>query len=149
MAAFRWPLAGRAYVDACPVGEHERVDADIKGVNASFKSIEGGRDIVGAPDRQHGELKPERRGRCPHLAQFHHGIGKVCIGHDGPTAETGNKLAHESEPLAYGIGPLRRETRDVAAGSRLACNKAAADRVVRKRKDDRDVRRHPPCREGA
>ena len=74
---------------------HERVDADIKGVSATFEFFEGGRDIVSAPDLQHGEFEPERLGRCLHLAQFHHRVRKVCIGHDRPTAETWDKLAQE------------------------------------------------------
>jgi hypothetical protein len=40
----------RQGVDANPVGVYERVGDDIKSIRTALERLEGGRDILGAPD---------------------------------------------------------------------------------------------------
>ena len=62
----------RQGVDANPVGVHERVDHDIKRVRAPLERLEGGRDILGSPDFDRGDLEAERAGRCLNLTHLQH-----------------------------------------------------------------------------
>ena len=55
-------------------------------------------------------------------------------------AQTGNELAQQFEPLAGKVDRLMRQASDVAARARQTGDEAAADRVVRQRKDDGDGR---------
>ena len=118
----------------------ERVDSDIKCVRAALERLEGGRDILRSPDFEWDDFEAERAGRCLNLAHLQHGGGIADIGHDRQPAETGDNLAQEFESLAGKIGRLHRQAGDVAARSRQTCDQAAADRVARHRKDDRDDR---------
>jgi hypothetical protein len=58
-------------------------------------------------------------------------------------AEPGDNLTQEFESLAGKIGLLVRQSSGVAARSRQTCDQAAANRIVRQYKDDRDDRRSP------
>jgi hypothetical protein len=52
------------------------------------------------------------------------------IKHSCQAAETRDKLTQEFEPLSGIFGGLERQSRDVAARVRKACDKAAADRIA-------------------
>jgi hypothetical protein len=56
----------------------------------------------------------------------------------------GDNLTQDFESLAGKIGLLVRQSSGVAARSRQTCDQAAADRIVRQYKDDRDDRRSLP-----
>ena len=77
---------------------------DIKCIRAALERLEGGRDILGSPDFECGDLEAERAGRCLNLAHLQHGGGIADIGHDRQPAETGDNLAQEFESLASKIG---------------------------------------------
>jgi len=62
------------------------------------------------------------------------------VGHDRQPAEAGNNLAQEFEALVSKIDLLERQPAGVAAGPRQARDYAGANRVSRRRKDDRDGR---------
>ena len=79
---------------------------DIKRVRAALERLEGGRDILGSPDFDCGDLEAERAGRCLNLAHLQHGGGIADIGHDRQPAKTGDNLAQEFESLASKIGLL-------------------------------------------
>ena len=72
------------------------------------------------------------------LTHLQHSSGTVDIGHDRQPAKTGDNLAQKFESLASKIGLLGRQTGDVAARSRQTRDKAGANRVRRRREDDRD-----------
>ena len=120
---------------------------DIKGLGAALERLEGGRDILRSPDFECGDVEAERAGRCLNLAHLQHGDGIADIGHDRQTAQTGDNLAQEFEPLAGKIGRLDRQAGDVAARSRQARDEAGADRVPRHREHDRDDRCRLLCRD--
>jgi hypothetical protein len=68
---------------------------------------------------------------------FQHVRGIAGIKQNCQAAESGDKLTQEFEPLTSTFGGLHRQTRDVAARTRKACDEAAADRIARDY-DDRD-----------
>ena len=120
---------------------------DIKRIRAALERLEGGRDILGSPDFECDDFKAERAGRCLNLAHLQHGGGIADIGHDRQPAETGDNLAQKFESLASKIGRLDRQAGDVAARSRQTRDQAGADRVPRRREDDRDDRCRLLCRD--
>ena len=126
---------------------YERVATDIKCIRAALERLEGGRDILRSPNFECRDFEAERAGRCLNLAHLQHGGGIANIGHDRQSAKTGDNLAQEFESLASKIGELDRQAGDVAARSRQTSDQAAADRVRRRREDDRDDRCRLLCRE--
>jgi hypothetical protein len=85
--------------------------------------------------------RTERAGRCLDLAHIQHNGGTTDIGQDRQTAETGDNLAQKFESFGRKIGLLHRQTGDVAAWSRQTGDQAGADRVPRRRENNRDDRR--------
>ena|SRR2546421_13099052 len=65
----------RQGVDSNLVGEYERVGFNIKRIRAILELLEGGSDILRAPNFQRVDLKAERAGRCLNLAHLQHGVG--------------------------------------------------------------------------
>ena len=110
---------------------HERVANDIECVRAALERVEGGRDILRAPDFDACDLEAERAGRRLDLAHLRHGAGIAGIGQDRQPAQTGDNLAQDFEAFAGEIGRLVRQAGDVAARSRQARDQTGADRVAR------------------
>ena len=54
---------------------HERVADNIKRVGAALERLEGGRDILRAPDFGWDDLKTERASRCLNFALSSHAAG--------------------------------------------------------------------------
>ena len=101
-----------------PVAVHESLSTDIKCIGVALEPLNGGRDIVGAPDFHCGNLKSKRACRCPDVAHLLHGEGIIDIGHNRQLAEAGDKLAQEVESLADKIGRENRQAGNVATWSR-------------------------------
>ena len=135
-------------VDAHLVEIHERVANNIKCLRAALERLQGGCDILRAPDFQWDDLEAERASRRLKLANLQRAARIAGIGHDGQPIETWNNLAQEFEPLANSIGPLVRQAGDVAARSRQRSDETSADRVSRRREDNRGDRRRLLCCEG-
>jgi hypothetical protein len=77
------------------MGIHERVDTNIKCVRATFDRLQGGRNILCAPDFEYVGLETKPAGRCLNLAQLQHGERIANIAYDRQTAETGDDLAQK------------------------------------------------------
>jgi hypothetical protein len=99
-------------VDATPVGIHERVRTNIKGIRAVLERLEGGGDVLRPPDFGCSDLKAERAGRCLGLAHVQHGGGIADIDHDRQPAKIRYHFAQEFEFLANSIRlqPCRRRS---------------------------------------
>jgi len=78
------------------------------------------RDILRAPDFQCDYIQVERASCSLSRAGFQHSVGIAHVGQDCQTAEIGDDLAQDFDPLARKIGRLNREAYDVAARSRPA-----------------------------
>src|SRR5215510_1249679 len=104
----RQPRAECQSIDLNSTDGYERVDTNIKGVRATAKRFETGRDVLRSPDLQCGSFETERLGRCLNLAQLQQGEVIAHIGYDRQPAETGDNLAQKLESLAYSIGVLAR-----------------------------------------
>src|SRR5215831_19852352 len=104
----------RQGIDADAMGEHERVDTDIKCVCTSIERLEGGYDVFASLDFCCNDLEAERAGRCLDLAHIQHNRGTTDIGQDRQPAETGDNLAQKFESLGRNIGLLERQTGEVA-----------------------------------
>ena len=63
-------------------------------------------------------------------------------------AEIGDNFAQKFESLGSSIAPLVRQAGDVAARLRQTRDEAGADRIARRREDDRDDCCRLLCREG-
>ena len=126
--------------DARAVGGNECVDHHVKCVGLALECLEGGRDIRRSPDFKFGDFNAEIVGPSLSLSHFQHGLGKADVGQDRQTAQIGTNLAQEFEPFAGEIDPLIRQSSDVTAWSRQARDQAAANRVIRQRKNDGDDR---------
>jgi hypothetical protein len=120
------------------LGGTERVGTDIKGIHAAFEGVEGGRNILRAPDTKSDYVKSYRACDGLSLAQFQHRSVITRIDQNRQSAEPRRNLAQQLDPLSDEIGLLTRQAGNVAAWSRKAGNHPAFDRVIRHRKDDRD-----------
>ena len=136
----RQSRAERKRDDASAVGVNECIAHNVKCVRLCLERLEGGSNILCSPDFEWRDFDAERASRGLNLAHLQHGLGIANIDHDCQPAEPGDNLTQEFEPLAGKIGRLDRQSSDVAARSRQTCDQAAADRVARQCKDDRDDR---------
>src|SRR6266436_4952621 len=75
----RQSRAERQGVDANPVGDHERVASDIKGLRAALERLERGSDIFGAPNFECDDIEAERLGRRLNLAHLHSADGLLTL----------------------------------------------------------------------
>jgi hypothetical protein len=136
----RQPRAERKRDDACSVGSSESSDHDVKRVGLGLERREGRCDILRPPDFEWRDFEAERACRGLNLAHLQHGLGIASIKHDCQPAQPGNNLAQEFDSLAGKIGPLDRESCDIAARPRQTCDQATADRIWCQWKDDGDYR---------
>jgi hypothetical protein len=134
----RQPCVQGQGVDTNPVGLHQCIGNDIKGLSALVEPVEGGRDILRSPDLQYDGFEAQRGNRGLNLSQFLLGGGVANVDHDCQSTATRDDFAQELETLASHIGALQRQAGDVASWSRQAIDEAATDRIDRYRKDDRD-----------
>ena len=102
----RQSRAERQGVDANPVGDHERVASDIKGLRAALEGLERGSDIFEAPNFECDDIEAERLGRRLNPAHLQCAHRVTDIGQDGQPAEPGGDLAQEFDLLAGEIGRL-------------------------------------------
>ena len=70
------------------------------------------------------------------IVHFPHGRGVASVKYNSQSAETGDSLTQEFEPLTSTFGRLVRQSRDVAARTRKARNETDAERIDRWGKDD-------------
>src|SRR5262245_51981604 len=79
----RWyPRGRRQDVDADPVGVHDRVSTDIKGVHMAFERIEGRRDILRLSYFGRGDLEADRVSRCLNALPIKRGSRGIDVEHD-------------------------------------------------------------------
>src|SRR5215472_386248 len=83
--------------------------------------------------------------RTMNLRQFFSGRGITDVDKYRQSAATRSKLAQQFEALSGQIRALRREAGDIAAWSRKAINKPAANGVDGQGEDDRNSRCRLPC----
>ena len=105
-----------------------------------------GRDILRSPDFQCNGFEAELAGRCLNLAHLQRGGGIADIGDDRQSAQTGDNLAQEFDPLASEFGRLDRQAGHVAARPRQARDQALPTGSPDDREDDRDDRCRLLCR---
>jgi len=122
--------------DGGTVRDDDCILHDVKGIGLGIERFEGGSDILRSPDLQRGDFDAMRVGRGLDVPDLKRRIGKARVSHDGQPAQPGNGLTQQFEALAGDLGCLNRQSRDVAAGPRQTCDKAAADRVVPQYKDN-------------
>jgi hypothetical protein len=67
-------------MDTDPVIVDERFVDDVKRLRAALERIEGGRDILTAPDFHYDDFKSERASCRLHFTYLQHGAGIVGIG---------------------------------------------------------------------
>src|SRR5215470_11127516 len=91
------------------------------------------------------DSNPSPRRRCLNLRQFFSGRGIPDVDKYCQSAATWGELAQEFEALSGQIRALRREAGDIAAWSRKAINKPAANGVDGQGEDDRNSRCRLPC----
>ena len=108
----------RQGVNPSPVGVYERVADNIQRLCATFKRLEGSRDILGSADFHCDNLEAERESRYVKLAQFQYGAGISDVGHGRQPAETRDDFPQQFESLACTIGKLEGKACNVAARSR-------------------------------
>ena len=102
---------------------------DIKRLRAALERLEGGRDILGSPDFQSGDLEAERAGRRLNLAHLQHGSGLPTLAmianrrRPGMTSrKSSSRLPARSvdwsdRPVTLPPGRARLATRPVPTGS--------------------------------
>src|SRR5215472_11526132 len=91
----------------CIVGSRSTSDKVLRRtrrVDPTLESRERGREILGSPDFERGDVEAEGLGRCLNLAHLQDGGGRAGIDHNGQSAQTGHNLAQQSESLASKIG---------------------------------------------
>src|SRR6516165_606628 len=94
-----------------------------------LERLERGCNILGSPDFEWRDFDAKPASHGLNLGHLQHALGKVSISYDCQPAEPGENLTQEFETLAGNIGRLSRQSSDVAAWSRQACDYACADRV--------------------
>src|SRR5262245_21526714 len=77
-------------------------------------------------------------GCCVDLVYFASGERITNVGQHRQTAQTGDDLTQQFDPLASRIGGLARQAGDIATRSGQTCNNAGADWIARRREYDRD-----------
>src|SRR5262249_20522890 len=105
---------------------------------APFERLEGGHDVLRAPDFEGDDFETDLAGRCLNLAHLQRGERIVDVAHDRQAPETGNDLAQELDPLAGKLVRLDRQAGDISARPRQAGDEMVRDRVTRCREHDRD-----------
>jgi hypothetical protein len=76
-------------------------------------------------------------------------VGAIAnIGHNGHSAEAGDKFAKKFDSLASSVGRLLRQARNIAARSREVRDETSTNWIVRWRENDRDGRCRLLCRVG-
>src|SRR5262249_32874999 len=125
----RQSRAERKRDDTSTVGVNERIAHDVKCVRLSLERLERGCNILGSPDFERRDLNAETASHGVNLGHLQHALGKVSISYVCQPAKPGENLTQEFETLAGNIGRLGRQSSDVAAWSRQACDYACADRV--------------------
>src|SRR5262249_61700617 len=127
----------------------ESIAQNVNGVRLGFDLLERGCNILGSPDFEWRDFDAKPASHGLNLGHLQHALGKVSISYDCQPAEPGENLTQEFETLAGNIGRLSRQSSDVAAWSRQACDYACADRVQPQCKDDGDdCRRLHQCGDG-
>src|SRR5262249_18464032 len=121
--------AERKRDDASTVGVNERIAYNVKCVRLCLERLERGCNILGSPDFEQHDLDAETASDGLNLGHLQRALGKVSISDDCQPAQPGENLTQEFETLAGNIGRLTRQSSDVAAWSRQACDYACADRV--------------------
>jgi hypothetical protein len=116
------------------------VARDVQCVRSILESLDGGRNILHAPNFNAGRIEAERTGECLNLTHLQHDRWQAAIAHDRQPAETGDDLAQDFEPLACKVGRLVRQAGNVAARSRQTRNVSAANRIIRCPEHDRNDR---------
>ena len=95
----RQSCACRQDVDMNNVAQHERVGDNVEGIGAVLEAVEGGRDVLGAPDCDREGPKVELGCGFLDPARFIEIHGIAVVDQDRKAAETGDGLAKEFESL--------------------------------------------------
>ena len=105
----------------------------VKCVSFASESIKNGRIFLRSPSWSSMwlDFKSKIASHGLNVIFFQHVRGIAGIKQNCQAAESGDKLTQEFEPLTSTFGGLHRQTRDVAARARKACDEAAANRIVR------------------
>ena len=124
--------------------DYERVASTIKRFRAAFERVEGGRDILHAPDWQWNDLKAERARCRVNLLAFpsrhrnsRHWPSRPAVAEPGTTSRRSSRRL-PARSLAWIDRPVT-----LPPGRASEATKPAADRVSRRREDDRDESMSP------
>jgi hypothetical protein len=120
---------------------HQRVGLNINRVRAALERLNGRCDVLGAADFRFHDLKPKRSRSLLNLTHLRGRDRVADVAQGRQPRQVGDDFAQNFDPLATKIGSQLRQAGDVAAWPRKAGDKAAGDRVIRYREDDRDDRR--------
>src|SRR5262249_39066757 len=123
----RQSLDQRQGIEANSVAVHEWVGQDIHRVDPTLESRERGREILGSPDFERGDVEAEGLGRCLNLADLQDGGWRLTImanrGSPGtPSRNRASRLPARSvdcsdRPVTLPPGRARVATKPVPTGS--------------------------------
>src|SRR5262249_10937267 len=91
-------------IDTNYVAQHERVGDDVKGIRTVLEAVEGGRDVLRAPDWDREGPKVELGCGFLDPARFLEIHGIADVDQDGNAAESGDGLAKEFEAFGGHVG---------------------------------------------
>jgi hypothetical protein len=93
--------------------------------------LKSGTDIFGSPDFKHVGFERESMCCFVDLVYFASGERITNVGRHRQTAQTGDDLTQQFDPLASRIGCLARQAGDIATRAGQTCNNAGADWIAR------------------
>jgi hypothetical protein len=122
------------------VGGNECVGDDVKRVRFVRERLECRCNVFGTPDPDPRCFEPRCLSHGLNPISLQHGLSIASVSQDAQSTKLGDRLAQELKPLANQIRLLDRDSGHVAGRMRQALNQAAANRIERNGKDDRNGR---------
>lgn len=120
----------RQCVYALSVRIHERVGTNIERVGVAIEFCKHRLDVLGAAHIEDGDFDAERAGRRLNIARLQEHERAIHVGENGQPSKARNNLAQQIESLADDIVSLNRQTSDVAARMREACDQSDGDGIA-------------------
>src|SRR5262245_51655230 len=110
----------------------------MEGIGAALEPVEGGHDVLGAPNAEWEGLYAELGSGRLNLVRFLDVHRITEVDQNANAAKTRNSLQEEFEPFRCQVGRHDREAGYIASRQRETGDEATADRVTDHRRNDWD-----------